>query len=98
MQAWVGVTGLFTVVLAVSSVELWIETRAAGKRADLAIRTIERACVKMSHKSAGLTIDENGTTCKVTLQIKNPLICKGTLGFGLAGAIVALQCDMNECM
>jgi len=58
----------------------------------------ERACVKMSHKSAGLTIDENGTTCKVTLQIKNPLICKWTLGFGLAGAIVALQCDMNECM
>ena len=51
------------------------KTRAAGKRADLAIRTIERACVKMPHKSAGLTIDENGTTCKVTLQIKNPLIC-----------------------
>jgi hypothetical protein len=51
---WVGVTGLFTVVLAVSTILLWKATKAAGDRADSVIRTAERAYVKMSHAPPGL--------------------------------------------
>lgn len=51
---WETVTGTFTVVLALSTIGLWVVTWAAGKRADSVIRTSERAYVKMSHAPPGL--------------------------------------------
>jgi hypothetical protein len=73
---WVGVTGLFTVVLAVSTIGLWIATKAAGQRADAVIRTSERAYAKMSHAPPGLrlvrtlTID-NSAEYMITVEVTN---------------------------
>ncbi len=68
--AGVVVTAIFTVVLAVSTIMLWSATKAAGARADSAIRTIERAYVKMSHRRPGVVFPDDGT-CKLALEIKN---------------------------
>lgn len=68
---WIAVTGAFTVVLAISTIALWWATKAAGARADSAIRTIERAYVKMSHYPPGLNIEDASGMCWVKLQVKN---------------------------
>jgi len=68
---WVCVTAVFTVVLAVSTILLWSTTKAAGERADSAIRTIERAYVKMSHHPPGLNIETASGMCWLSLHVKN---------------------------
>jgi hypothetical protein len=68
---WAGVTALFTIVLAWSSIKLWGETKAIGDRTDRAFRTAERAYVKMSHHPPGLHIEAASGLCWLSLQVKN---------------------------
>jgi len=69
---WVAVTGVFTVVLAVSTIMLWRATRAIGERTDAAFRTAERAYVKMSHKPPGLRIGHEGAgDYRLDLEVTN---------------------------
>ena len=73
---WVGVTGIFTVVLAISTIMLWRATKAIGERADAAFRTAERAYVKMSHAPPGLRCiqaltDTAPTQYLITITITN---------------------------
>jgi hypothetical protein len=67
---WIAVTGTFTVVLAISTIGLWIATYAAGKRADSVIRTAERAYVKMSHTRPGISFLRDGGI-QVNIEVKN---------------------------
>src|SRR5947209_5846039 len=46
---WIGVTGLFTVVLAISTIMLWRETKAAGDRSEAIIHTSERHLAQALH-------------------------------------------------
>jgi hypothetical protein len=73
---WIAVTGLFTVMLAVSTIMLWSATKSMGERSDRAFRTAERAYVKMSHAPPGLRCiraltDDMSTQYLITLTITN---------------------------
>jgi hypothetical protein len=74
------VIAVFTWALARSTKRLWIETKEAStiakKSADAALKTAqnmeaaERAYVKMSHLLPGVRFEQDGTICRVTVQMR----------------------------
>ena len=68
---WVFFTALFTGVLAWSTIKLWGATKEMGDRSDRAIRTVERAYVKMSHIHPGLRPTEMAGVYLITVEVRN---------------------------
>jgi hypothetical protein len=66
-----GITGLFTIILAASTILLWIVTNKAASAAQAAaehIPTVERAYVRLSNCEPGIMFSPRG--CDVRIEIK----------------------------